>query len=98
MHQHDHERFARVGMPEAVLCGTKSIDQVRSIVSELTESTTEPRLFTRLGDDQLAALSTSVTDRVDDDRDVVLGDDLLRWDLDNLGAQVNDARLVEAQG
>ncbi len=68
MHQHDHERLARVGMPEAVLCGTKSIEQVRAIAIELAEATTEPRLLTRLGDEQLAALPTSVTDRLDDDR------------------------------
>ena len=68
MHQHDHERLARVGMPEAVLCGTKSIEQVRSIAIELAESTTEPRLLTRLGDEQRAALPASVTDRLDDDR------------------------------
>ncbi len=68
MHQHDHERLARIGMPEAVLCGTKSIDQVREIAIELAESTSEPRLFTRLGDEQLAALPTSIIERLDDDR------------------------------
>ena len=68
MHQRDHERLARIGMPEAVLCGTKSIDQVREIAIELAESTSEPRLFTRLGDEQLAALPTSIIERLDDDR------------------------------
>ncbi len=68
MHQHDHERLQRVGMPEAVLCGTKSVEQVRSIAIELAESTSDPRLLTRLGDDQLAALPTSVVERLDDDR------------------------------
>lgn len=68
MHQHDHGRLARIGMPEAVLCGTKSLEQVRSIAVELAASTTEPRLLTRLGDEQLAALPDSVLDRLDDDR------------------------------
>ena len=68
MHQHDHDRLARVGMPEAVLCGTKSVDQVREIAIDLAAANNEPRLFTRLTDEQLAALPESVTDRLDDDR------------------------------
>ncbi|MFK7916599.1 MAG: nickel pincer cofactor biosynthesis protein LarB [Ilumatobacter sp.] len=68
MHQHDHARSERVGMPEAVLCEPKSVDQVRSIAVELAQATTEPRLFTRLTDEQLAALPSSVTDCLDDDR------------------------------
>lgn len=68
MHQHDHDRLARVGMPEAVLCGTKSVDQVCAIAIELAASTIEPRLFTRLTDEQFAALPETVTDRLDDDR------------------------------
>lgn len=68
MHQHDHDRLARVGMPEAVLCGTKSVEQVRAIAIELAASTNGPRLLTRLGDEQLASLPDSVLDRLDDDR------------------------------
>lgn len=68
MHQHDHHRLERVGMPEAVLCGTKSVEQVRSIAIELAQSSDEPRLFTRLTDEQLAALPKSLRDRLDDDR------------------------------
>jgi len=67
-HQHDHDRLQRIGMPEAVLCGTKTIEQVAAIVGELAATTTEPRLFTRLGDDQLAALDPEVVERLDDDR------------------------------
>ncbi len=55
-------------MPEAVLCGTKSVEQVVAIVDELATATTEPRLFTRLTDEQLAALAPAVVDRLDDDR------------------------------
>lgn len=55
-------------MPEAVLCEPKSVDQVRAIAIELADTTTEPRLFTRLTDTQLAALPASVSERLDDDR------------------------------
>jgi NCAIR mutase (PurE)-related protein len=67
-HQHDHDRLQRIGMPEAVLCGTKTIDQVVTIIDELAEATTEARLFTRLTDEQLAALAPAVVERLDDDR------------------------------
>lgn len=67
MHQHDHERLARVGMPEAVLCGTKSVDQVRAIAIELARSAPGPRLFTRITDEQLDALPDEVRDRLDHD-------------------------------
>jgi NCAIR mutase (PurE)-related protein len=67
-HQHDHDRLQRIGMPEAVLCGTKTVEQVVSIVDELAAATTEPRLLTRLADEQLAALAPTVVERLDDDR------------------------------
>ena len=67
-HQHDHDRLQRIGMPEAVLCGTKTTEQVVAIVDELVSATTEPRLFTRLTDEQLAALAPGVVARLDDDR------------------------------
>ncbi|MGA9277900.1 nickel pincer cofactor biosynthesis protein LarB [Ilumatobacter sp.] len=63
-HQHDHDRLARIGMPEAVLCGTKSVDQVVAIVGELARSTSDPRLFTRITDDQLDALPAALLDRL----------------------------------
>ncbi|MEP1122944.1 MAG: nickel pincer cofactor biosynthesis protein LarB [Ilumatobacter sp.] len=68
MHQHDHARLERIGMPEAVLCGTKTVDQVRAIAVELASSSNGPRLLTRLGDEQLDALPQAVLDRLDDDR------------------------------
>ena len=67
MHQHDHDRLDRIGMPEAVLCGTKSVEQVTTIVNELVGGD-QPRLLTRLGDAQLAALSPEVASQLDDDR------------------------------
>lgn len=68
MHQHDHDRLERIGMPEAVLCGTKSVDQVREIAIELAQSTDEPRLFTRMTDEQLDGLPDALRQRLDDDR------------------------------
>ena len=68
MHQHDHDRLERIGMPEAVLCGTKSVDQVTAIAEELASSTIEPRLFTRFTDEQFAAFPATLAARFDDDR------------------------------
>lgn len=46
-------------MPEAVLCGTKSVDQVLAIVADLVASTDEPRLLTRLTDAQIDAVAAT---------------------------------------
>ena len=66
MHQHDHRRLERVGMPEAVLCGTKTDAHVSQIADELVASG-EPRLLTRLTDAQLAALSPETRTALDYD-------------------------------
>lgn len=55
-------------MPEAVLCGTKSTEQFVAIAEELASSTSAPRLFTRIDDDQFDALSPALIDRLDVDR------------------------------
>jgi len=55
-------------MPEAVLCDVKSVEQFVAITSELAATTSEPRLFTRLTDAQLDALSPALSARLDDDR------------------------------
>jgi len=54
-------------MPEAVLCGTKSVEQVVAIVDELA-ATDGPRLLTRLTAEQLDALAPDIASRLDDDR------------------------------
>jgi NCAIR mutase (PurE)-related protein len=56
-HQHDHDRLRRIGMPEAVLCGTKSVDQVVSIATDLAAKADGPHLLTRLTEDQIDAVS-----------------------------------------
>jgi len=54
-------------MPEAVLCGTKSVAQVVSIVDDLIASDTGSHLLTRLTDDQIAAFEPDVAARLDID-------------------------------
>lgn len=66
-HRHDHARFDRIGMPEAVLCEPKSTQQFVEIVAELAASTSEPRLFTRVRAEQVAALPPVLVERLDHD-------------------------------
>ena len=54
-------------MPEAVLCGTKSTEQVVAIVADLVAASSEPRLLTRVTDDQIATLCTMYGDLLDID-------------------------------
>lgn len=68
MHRPDHRRHERIGMPEAVLCGTKTLDQVVAIVDDLVAAGDEPRLLTRVLDDQFDALAARHGDRLDHDR------------------------------
>lgn len=56
MHQPDHRRVERIGMPEAVLAGTKSPEQVVAIVDDLVAASPGPHLLTRLTDEQLTVL------------------------------------------
>lgn len=52
---HDAERAARIGLPEAIFCASKTAEQLAAIVAELAR--TAPRaLLTRLAPEQLAAL------------------------------------------
>jgi len=66
MHQHDDQRMARIGMPEAVLCSPKSDRQVNAIVAELA-SAGEPRLFTRLTAQRFDALPADIRTVMDYD-------------------------------
>lgn len=54
-------------MPEAVLCGTKSTGQVVAIVDDLISETAEPRLLTRVTDEQAGELLARHADLVDID-------------------------------
>ena len=78
MHVHDHDRPARIGMPEAVLCSAKTDDQLRLIVDDLVELG-EPALLTRLPVDRLDALGPERTAALDHDAasaTAVIGGDL----------------------
>jgi NCAIR mutase (PurE)-related protein len=54
---YDHDRLVRLGMPEAVLCSSKTPRQLDAIIAELATATTSPVLFTRLAPDLLVSLS-----------------------------------------
>lgn len=66
MHQHDHTRLARIGMPEAVLCSEKSDAQLAVIVPELAR-TAEPVLLTRLSPDQFEVFPLDLQRAIDYD-------------------------------
>jgi len=68
MHTYDHDRFERIGMPEAVLCSAKSPRQLDAIVAGLATATTRPVLFTRLAPDVRAALTTPSAKALDYDQ------------------------------
>jgi NCAIR mutase (PurE)-related protein len=67
MHVHDHERLDRIGLPEAVLCSTKTATQLDAIVAELAGSSEAPILFTRLAADRLHELSPQARHLLDHD-------------------------------
>jgi hypothetical protein len=63
---HDVDRAERIGLPEAILCASKSPGQLAPIVEELLAAGT-PALLTRLGAEQLAALPAELARRIDYD-------------------------------
>jgi NCAIR mutase (PurE)-related protein len=65
MHVHDHERHDRIGMPEAVLCSSKTAAQIELIVADLAASTDRPVLFTRLSAQLLAELDAGTRAHLD---------------------------------
>jgi NCAIR mutase (PurE)-related protein len=56
MHLYDHDRLERIGMPEAVLCSSKTPSQIDAIVAELASASASPVLFTRLIPETFAVL------------------------------------------
>ncbi|MGO1583414.1 MAG: hypothetical protein ACTHXO_09340, partial [Actinomycetaceae bacterium] len=57
----DHDRAARRGYPEAVLCEPKSVAQVAAIADQVARAGT-PTLFTRAEPDQARALLAALPD------------------------------------
>ena len=66
MHVHDYDRPARIGMPEAVLCSTKSASQLGAIIADLAVRK-QPILLTRLGADRVAAWPEELVAAIDYD-------------------------------
>lgn len=66
MHVNDHDRPARIGMPEAVLCAAKTDAQLAVIVTDLVE-VDEPALFTRLSAAQADRLPAELRSPLDHD-------------------------------
>jgi hypothetical protein len=66
MHEPDHDRLLRTGMPEAVLCSSKTVTQLKVIVSDLGDAGS-PALFTRLAPLQFERLPEGLASRLDYD-------------------------------
>lgn len=65
-HQYDHDRPERIGMPEAVLCSSKTSAQISAIAAELA-NVGSPALFTRLSDAAAAEVETGGSNSWDHD-------------------------------
>lgn len=66
MHTHDDRRMERIGMPEAVLCSTKTDAQFAAVMTDLVQQP-DPVLLTRLDATRFEALDTEVKDTLDYD-------------------------------
>ena len=64
---YDRDRAARIGMPEAVFCLNKHVDDVVRIVERLDASGVGPVLFTRMSQQQYEAASSRVEAELDYD-------------------------------
>lgn len=63
---HDVERSRRIGLPEAILCASKSVDQLSHILRGLAGEGSKA-LLTRLAPEQHAALAEELRSRIDYD-------------------------------
>lgn len=63
---HDASRRERIGLPEAILCASKSADQLTAILRELAACEARA-LLTRLAPEQYAALAEDLRARIDYD-------------------------------
>lgn len=79
MHVHDHRRPERIGMPEAVLCSSKTAAQLRVVIGDLMAAEVTS-LLTRLSIEQFEALDAVQQAALDYDavsQTAVLGDGLV---------------------
>jgi len=68
MHVHDHDRLDRIGLPEAVLCSSKTATQIDDIVAGLASGSAGPVMFTRLSEEQLDTLAPATRRHLQHDR------------------------------
>lgn len=61
----DHNRAARIGLPEAVFCEGKPRDSVLALVAEFAGEEAPPVLFTRLAPEVHAAVPAAQRERLD---------------------------------
>jgi len=61
----DHNRAARIGLPEAVFCEGKSEGSVHALLAEFTAEAAAPVLFTRLAPTVLATAPAAARERLD---------------------------------
>lgn len=61
---HDVDRPRRIGLPEAILCASKSVDQLSHILRSLAREGSKA-LLTRLAPEQHAALAEELRSRID---------------------------------
>lgn len=57
---YDHDRFSRIGLPEAVLCEGKSDAALTELLSYLSKEVKSPVLLTRLVEKRLEVLDASI--------------------------------------
>jgi len=63
---HDADRTQRIGLPEAILCASKNVDQITTILEALAAEGSSA-LLTRLAPEQHAALAGELRRRIDYD-------------------------------
>lgn len=61
MFVYDRDRTNRIGLPEAIFCLDKSVEQISYIASRLLDETQVRSLFTRLSHDKYEALNATVS-------------------------------------
>lgn len=61
----DHDRAARIGLPEAVFCQSKSLDVLAELLNAHGRDSGRPVLFTRLAADVFSSLPAAVQSQVD---------------------------------
>jgi NCAIR mutase (PurE)-related protein len=75
--RYDHDRYDRVGLPEAVLYVCKTDDHLRAVVRALCDWPPTPVLFSRMAADRVVVVETAARHEIDFDADS--GTTFLHW-------------------